>query len=71
MRIKPIENDQELQITLAAYEKFDRAVGDLLSQDVPASQQEQLRRDAQADSLISVRDELLEAIQKYRDRISS
>lgn len=71
MKVKAIENDKQLEVTINARDKFNETIGNLLSGDIPASQAEQLLRDTQADSLISVRDELDAVIKTYQDKLKA
>ena len=69
MRIKPIQNDRELEVSIKSRDKFEKAIGDIISRDIPMSPTDETFHEAQLDSLMSVKDELDRAIQEYQDRL--
>ena len=69
MRIKPIQNDRELEVSIKSRDKFEKAIGDIISRDIPMSPTDETFHEAQLDSLMSVKDELDRAIQEYQNRL--
>ena len=69
MNIKPIQNDRELEVSIKSRDKFEKAIGDIISRDIPMSPTDETFHEAQLDSLMSVKDELDRAIQEYQNRL--
>lgn len=71
MRIKAIENDNQLKVTIDARDKFDKAIGDILSQDVPMTPANRILQETQANSMISIRDDLNVVIEAYLSKLKT
>ena len=69
MRIKPIQNDRELEVSIKSRDKFEKAIGDIISRDIPMSPTDETFHEAQLDSLMSVKEELDAVIEEYRSRL--
>ena len=69
MKIKAIEDDHQLKVTMDARDKFDKAIGDILSQDVPMTPDNRILQETQANVMISLRDELNAVIEAYQSSL--
>jgi hypothetical protein len=69
MKIRPIQNERELEVTINARDKFDKAIGDILSQDVPMTPDNRILQETQANVMISLRDELNAVIEAYQSSL--